>query len=209
MKKILTLCAVLLVAATTFAQAPRYGIKSGTYKTEMDMMGQTITNTVYFDDFGAKEATSMSMMGMEMTQINKDGKMYLVNKGEKSVQEMVHPRNEPDGPDRQGDGLRLERLHDEDHHRCGRLRHLHEDCRNQGRPGGRRAVRGSEVLTESVPIKKNPLPPKKSVSLHEQMLDRHNAAKIYLSRSLLIASIWIAKAKPCTFPIRFFLYGIL
>ena len=88
MKKILTLCAVLLVAATTFAQAPRYGIKSGTYKTEMDMMGQTITNTVYFDDFGAKEATSMSMMGMEMTQINKDGKMYLVNKGEKSVQEM-------------------------------------------------------------------------------------------------------------------------
>ena len=30
----------------------------------------------------------MSMMGMEMTQINKDGKMYLVNKGEKSVQEM-------------------------------------------------------------------------------------------------------------------------
>ena len=41
------------------------------------------------------------------------------------------------------------------------------------------------------------------------MLDRHNAAKIYLSRSLLIASIWIAKAKPCTFPIRFFLYGIL
>ena len=88
MKKILTLCAVLLLAATTFAQAPRYGIKSGTYKTEMDMMGQTITNTVYFDDFGAKEATSMSMMGMEMTQINKDGKMYLVNKGEKSVQEM-------------------------------------------------------------------------------------------------------------------------
>jgi hypothetical protein len=28
------------------------------------------------------------MMGMEMTQINKDGKMYLVNKGDKSVQEM-------------------------------------------------------------------------------------------------------------------------
>ena len=88
MKKVFTFCAVLLVAATTFAQAPRYGIKSGSYKTEMDMMGQVITNTTYFDDFGAKEATSMSMMGMEMTQISKDGKMYLVNKGEKSVQEM-------------------------------------------------------------------------------------------------------------------------
>ena len=88
MKRIFTFCAVLLMAATTFAQAPRYGIKSGSYKTEMDMMGQVITNTTYFDDFGAKEATSVSMMGIEMTQISKDGKMYVVNKGEKSVQEM-------------------------------------------------------------------------------------------------------------------------
>ena len=87
MKRILSICAVLLVAVTAMGQN-RYGIKSGSYKTEMDMMGQTITNTTYFDDYGAKQATSMSMMGMEMTQINKDGKMYLVNKGEKSVQEM-------------------------------------------------------------------------------------------------------------------------
>lgn len=90
MKKIFTICAVLLVAATAFAQneTKYFGIKSGSYKTEMDMMGQTITNTTYFDDYGAKTSTSMSMMGMEMTQIAKDGKMYLVNKGEKSVQEM-------------------------------------------------------------------------------------------------------------------------
>ena len=87
MKKIFTLCAVLLVAATAFGQN-RYGIKSGSYKTEMDMMGQVITNTTHFDDYGAKEVTSMSMMGMEMTQIRKDGAMYLVNKGEQSVQEM-------------------------------------------------------------------------------------------------------------------------
>ena len=90
MKKVFTICAVLLVAATAMAQdgAKRYGIKSGTITTEMDMMGQTITNTTYFDDYGAKEATSISMMGMEMTQISKDGKMYMVNKGEKTVQEM-------------------------------------------------------------------------------------------------------------------------
>ena len=87
MKKIFAFCAVLLVAATAFGQN-RYGIKSGSYKTEMDMMGQTITNTTYFDDFGAKEVTEMDMMGMQMTQISKDGVMYLVNKGEKSVQEM-------------------------------------------------------------------------------------------------------------------------
>ena len=90
MKRIFSLCAVLLVAVTAMAQneAARYGIKSGSYKTEMDMMGQTIVNTTYFDDYGAKEVTSMNMMGMEMSQIRKDGKNYLVNKGEKSVQEM-------------------------------------------------------------------------------------------------------------------------
>ena len=90
MKRIFTLCAVLLVAVTAMAQegAKVYGIKSGSYKTEMDMMGQTITNTTYFDDYGALQATEMNMMGMEMLQITKDGKTYLVNKGEKSVQEM-------------------------------------------------------------------------------------------------------------------------
>ena len=87
MKKIFAFCAVLLVAATAFGQN-RYGIKSGSYKTEMDMMGQTITNTTYFDDYGAKEVTSMNMMGMEMTTLMKDGKTYMINKGEKSVQEM-------------------------------------------------------------------------------------------------------------------------
>ena len=90
MKKFFSFCAVLLVAVAAMAQngTKYYGIKSGTIKVEMDMMGQTIPSTIYFDDYGAKQATSISMMGMEMTQINKDGKMYLVNKGEKSVQEM-------------------------------------------------------------------------------------------------------------------------
>jgi hypothetical protein len=90
MKKFFSFCAVLLVAVAAMAQngTKYYGIKSGTIKVEMDMMGQTIPSTIYFDDYGAKQATSINMMGMEMTQINKDGKMYLVNKGEKSVQEM-------------------------------------------------------------------------------------------------------------------------
>ena len=90
MKKFFSFCAVLLVAVAAMAQngTKYYGIKSGTIKSEMDMMGQTSPSTIYFDDYGAKQATSISMMGMEMTQINKDGKMYLVNKGEKSVQEM-------------------------------------------------------------------------------------------------------------------------
>ena len=90
MKRILTLCAVLLIAATAVAQtgAKRYGIKSGSYKTEMDMMGQAIVQTTFFDDYGAKEVTEMDMMGMQMTQLTRDGKTYFINKGDKSVQEM-------------------------------------------------------------------------------------------------------------------------
>ena len=70
MKKFFSLCAVLLVAVAAMAQngTKYYGIKSGTIKIEMDMMGQTIPSTIYFDDYGAKQATSISMMGMEMTQ---------------------------------------------------------------------------------------------------------------------------------------------
>ena len=87
MKKILSICAVLLVAVTAMGQN-RYGIKSGSYKTEMDMMGQAIVQTTYFDDYGAKEVTEMDMMGMQMTQLTRDGKSYFINKAEKSVQEM-------------------------------------------------------------------------------------------------------------------------
>ena len=67
MKRILTFCSVLLIAATAFAQAPRYGFESGSYKMETNVMGQTVTSTIYFDDFGAKEATSVSMMGVDWT----------------------------------------------------------------------------------------------------------------------------------------------
>ena len=92
MKKILSLCAVLLVAATAMAQdgAKVYGLKSGSFKTEMDMMGQKVVATVWFDDYGTKQftKTKTSIMGMEMTQIVRDGKNYMVNKGEKTVQEM-------------------------------------------------------------------------------------------------------------------------
>ncbi len=88
MKRILTFCSVLLIAATAFAQAPRYGLESGSYKMETNVMGQTVTSTIYFDDFGAKEATSVSMMGVDMTQILKDGKVYVVDKAQRSVQEM-------------------------------------------------------------------------------------------------------------------------
>ena len=94
MKRIMTLCAVLLVAVTAMAQdgAKRYGLKSGEYKTEMDMMGQKINATVYFDDYGAKQftRTKMEMMGMSMDMgtLMLGNKTYMINYGDKTVQEM-------------------------------------------------------------------------------------------------------------------------
>ena len=90
MKKYMTVLAALLVAVVAMGQAPakKYGVKSGTVTVVTDMMGEKIENTSYFDDYGAKEVTEMNMMGMKMTQLTRDGKMYIINAAEKQVQEM-------------------------------------------------------------------------------------------------------------------------
>ena len=95
MKRILTtLCAMLLITVAALAQdAPkRYGIKSGQFKTETSMMGQKIVATTYFDDYGNTQLTKtkMSMMGvsMDMGTLMKGGKTYMINYGDKQVQEM-------------------------------------------------------------------------------------------------------------------------
>lgn len=94
MKKVLTFCAVLLVAATALAQEAtnRFGIKSGEFKQETDLMGQKMVATTYFDDYGNLQysRTKMNMMGMDMDMgtLLRDGKTYLINYGDKSVQEM-------------------------------------------------------------------------------------------------------------------------
>ena len=70
----------------------RYGIKSGEFKTETNMMGQKVTATTYFDQYGAVQLTKtkMSMMGvdLDMGTLMKDGKTYMINYGDKQVQEM-------------------------------------------------------------------------------------------------------------------------
>lgn len=94
MKRILTLGVALLVAVAAVAQeAPKkYGIKSGEYKSEMDMMGQKVVTTTYFAEYGnlLLTKTKMSVMGMDMDMgtLQRDGKTYVINYAEKSVQEM-------------------------------------------------------------------------------------------------------------------------
>ena len=86
MKKIVMFVALLLVAGmAAFAQdAKRYEIKSGI----ITMTSEMGSSTIYFDNYGAVQAQKMNMMGNEMIILNKDGKTYMINPGEKQVQEM-------------------------------------------------------------------------------------------------------------------------
>ena len=93
MKRILTLGVALLVAVAAVAQeAPKkFGIKSGEFKSEMDMMGQKVVTTTYFADYGNLQLSKMkmSMMGMDMDMgtLMRDGKTYVINYADKTVQE--------------------------------------------------------------------------------------------------------------------------
>lgn len=94
MKRILTLGVALLVAVAALAQeAPkRFGIKSGEITTQTDLMGQKMSATTFFDEYGALQysRTKMSMMGMDidMGTLQRDGKVYMINYSDKTVQEM-------------------------------------------------------------------------------------------------------------------------
>ena len=94
MKRILTLGIALLAAVAALAQeAPKkFGVKSGEIITQTDLMGQKMSATTYFDNYGTLQysRTKMSMMGMDidMGTLQRDGKTYMINYSDKIVQEM-------------------------------------------------------------------------------------------------------------------------
>jgi len=55
---------------------------------EMDMMGQKIVQELYFDDYGAKQATVMNMQGQKMRSIQKDGSSIMINDADKTAMRM-------------------------------------------------------------------------------------------------------------------------
>ena len=69
---------ILAVLAAAFcvganAQEKLYSVKSGVVTMEMNMMGQDIVQEVYFDDYGAKQATVSEFGGNKMRQVVVDG----------------------------------------------------------------------------------------------------------------------------------------
>ena len=89
MKKILAIAVALcLFGMGAEAQEKLYEVKSGIITMESDMMGQKVVQEIYFDDYGAKEATIMEFQGRKMRNITVDGKNVMVNDEEKTAMSM-------------------------------------------------------------------------------------------------------------------------
>lgn len=82
--------AVLAAAFCAGAQAQEklYEVKSGIVTMEMDMMGQTMTQEIYFDDFGAKQATVSNFGGNKMRMLVIDGSNVMVSDDQKTATKM-------------------------------------------------------------------------------------------------------------------------
>ena len=88
MKKLLIIGALMAFCIGAQAQEKLYEVKSGKVTMEMDMMGQAMVQEIYFDDYGAKQATVMNMQGQKMRQINKDGSTLMINDADKTAMKM-------------------------------------------------------------------------------------------------------------------------
>ena len=94
MKKVLTIALCLLTLSSAFAQTShKYGVKCAIVKTVTENAnGQKSYNTLWFDDYGARERTLTSMdMGGGMGTAEwlyvslPDGKTYMVDESRKSA----------------------------------------------------------------------------------------------------------------------------
>lgn len=88
MKKLAIIAVLAAFCVGAHAQEKLYEVKSGKVTMEMDMMGQTIVQELYFDDYGAKQATVMNMQGQKMRSIQKDGSSIMINDADKTAMRM-------------------------------------------------------------------------------------------------------------------------
>ena len=88
MKRFAIIAILAAFCVGAHAQEKIYDVKSGKVTMEMDMMGQTIVQEMYFDDYGAKQATVMDMQGQKMRQITQDGSNIMINDADKTAMKM-------------------------------------------------------------------------------------------------------------------------
>ena len=85
MKKLAIIAVLAAFCVGAHAQEKLYEVKSGKVTMEMDMMGQKIVQELYFDDYGAKQATVINMQGQKMRSIQKDGSSIMINDADKTA----------------------------------------------------------------------------------------------------------------------------
>lgn len=88
MKKILLIAVFCAFCAGMQAQEKLYEVKSGIITMQMDMMGRPIVQEIYFDDYGAKQATMSEMRGRKTRAVVVDGETLMINDEEKTAMKM-------------------------------------------------------------------------------------------------------------------------
>lgn len=88
MKKFLIIASLCAFSMGAKAQEKMYEVKSGIVTMEMDMMGMTIVQDIYFDDYGAKQATMADFQGKKMRGIEVKGEMLMINDEENTAMKM-------------------------------------------------------------------------------------------------------------------------
>ncbi len=88
MRRILFIAALMAFSLGAAAQEKLYEVKSGIVTLEMDMMGQTVVQQLYFDDYGAKQANLMEFGGQKVRSIEVDGKNIMIDDAAKTAMRM-------------------------------------------------------------------------------------------------------------------------
>ncbi|MBR5301112.1 MAG: hypothetical protein IKU36_12865 [Bacteroidales bacterium] len=88
MKRFAIIAVLAAFCVGAHAQEKLYEVKSGKITMEMDMMGQTMVQEVYFDDYGAKQATVMDRQGQKTRQITQDGSNIMIDDAAKTATKM-------------------------------------------------------------------------------------------------------------------------
>ena len=88
MKKILIIAVMCLMCMSAKAQVNMYEVKSGIVTMEMDMMGRKVVQEIYFDDYGAKQATIMEFQGKKMRAIDVKGENVMIDDENKTATKM-------------------------------------------------------------------------------------------------------------------------
>ena len=88
MKKILMIAALCGFCIGAQAQEKMYEVKSGIITMEMDMMGRAVVQEIYFDDYGAKQATMTEFQGKRMRSLEVNGENLMIDDAENTAFKM-------------------------------------------------------------------------------------------------------------------------